>query len=50
MCAFANAEGGYLIIGISDDNGCASELCGIDIPDDDLDKFELDRRNDLMWC
>lgn len=48
VCAFANAEGGYLIIGISDDNGCASELCGIDIPDDDLDKFELDRRNDLM--
>ncbi len=47
VCAFANAEGGYLIIGISDDNGCASELCGIDIPDGDLDKFELDRRNDL---
>ncbi len=48
VCAFANAEGGYLIIGISDDNGCASELCGINIPNDDLDKFELDRRNDLM--
>ena len=48
VCAFANAEGGYLIIVISDDNGCASELCGIDIPDNDLDKFELDRRNDLM--
>lgn len=48
VCAFANAEGGYLIIGISNDNGCASELCGINIPNDDLDKFELDRRNDLM--
>lgn len=47
VCAFANAEGGYLIYGISDDNGCASELCGVDIPNDDTDKFELDRRNDL---
>ena len=48
VCAFANAEGGYLIFGISDDNGCASELCGIDIPDNNSDKFELDRRNDLV--
>lgn len=48
VCAFANAEGGYLIFGISDDNGCASELCGINILNDDTDKFELDRRNDLM--
>ncbi|SFW22546.1 AlbA family DNA-binding domain-containing protein [Ruminococcus flavefaciens] len=47
VCAFANAEGGYLVFGISDDNGCASELCGIDIPNDNTDKFELDRRNDL---
>lgn len=47
VCAFANAEGGYLILGISDDNGCASELCGIEIPNNDTDKFELDRRNDL---
>ena len=23
ICAFANAEGGYLIYGISDNNGCA---------------------------
>ena len=47
VCAFANAEGGYLIFGISDDNGCAAELCGVDIPNDNTDKFELDRRNDL---
>ncbi|MBR5681675.1 MAG: ATP-binding protein [Ruminococcus sp.] len=47
VCAFANAEGGYLIFGISDKNGCASEICGIDIPNNNTDKFELDRRNDL---
>lgn len=47
VCAFANAEGGYLIFGISDNNGCASEICGIDIPNNNTDKFELDRRNDL---
>ena len=48
VCSFANAEGGYLIFGVSDNNGCASELIGIDIPNDDIDRFELDRRNDLM--
>lgn len=47
VCAFANAEGGYLIFGISDENGCAKEIIGIDIPDDNTDKFELDRRNNL---
>lgn len=47
VCSFANAEGGYLIFGISDENGCAKEIIGIDIPDDNTDKFELDRRNNL---
>lgn len=47
ICAFANAEGGYLIYGISDNNGCASKLIGITIENDDTDRFELDRRNDL---
>lgn len=47
VCAFANAEGGYLIFGISDENGCAKEIIGIDIPDDNTDKFELERRNNL---
>lgn len=47
ICSFANSEGGFLIFGISDDNGCASELIGIEIPDDNTDKFELDRRNNL---
>ena len=48
VCAFANSEGGYLIFGVSDENGCASEIPGIDIPNDDTDRFELDRRNNLM--
>lgn len=47
VCAFANAEGGYLIFGVSDKNGCAEEIEGIEIPNDDTDKFELDRRNNL---
>lgn len=47
VCAFANTEGGYLIFGIRDENGCAKEIIGIDIPDDNTDKFELDRRNNL---
>ena len=45
VCSFANAEGGYLIFGVSDIDGCASELVGIDI--ENTDKFELDRRNNL---
>lgn len=47
ICAFANSEGGYLIFGISDENGCAEEFVGVEIPDDNTDKFELDRRNNL---
>ena len=47
VCSFANADGGYLIYGISDDNGCASALVGIDIPNDNTDRFELERRNNL---
>ena len=47
VCSFANAEGGYLIFGISDKKGCASSIDGIEIPNNDTDKFELDRRNDL---
>ena len=47
VCAFANAEGGYLIYGVCDDKGCASEIVGLDIPDDNTDRFEMERRNDL---
>ena len=44
VCSFANADGGYLIYGIAEDNGCASSIIGIDIPDDDTDKFKLLQR------
>ncbi len=47
VCSFANTDGGYLIYGISEQNGCATEIEGIDIPNDNIDRFELDRRNDL---
>ena len=47
ICSFANADGGYLIYGIAEHDGCASSIIGIDIPSDDTDKFELCRRNEL---
>ena len=43
----AHADGGYLIFGVSDENGYASDIPGIEVPDDDTDKFELARRNNL---
>lgn len=46
VCAFANSEGGYLIYGISEKDGVAEEILGIDVPK--TDKFELERRNNLM--
>lgn len=46
VCAFANAEGGFLIYGVADKEGVASSITGIDI--DNPDKFELDIRNKLM--
>ena len=48
VCQFANADGGYLIYGIKDKKGLASEIVGIDIPRDNTDKFELDRKNNLV--
>lgn len=48
VCAFANADGGYLIYGVSDKMGLASELVGIEIPDNNTDKFELERKNNLQ--
>lgn len=47
VCAFANAGGGYLIYGISDVKGMAKEIVGIDIPNGNTDRFELDRKNNL---
>ncbi len=47
VCAFANANGGYIIYGIQDEKGMAKNIIGIDIPDNNTDKFELDRKNNL---
>ena len=47
ICAFANSDGGYLIFGVGEDKGVAHELIGVDIPDDNVDKFELERKNNL---
>ena len=47
VCAFANAEGGYLIYGISDnDDGIPESIVGVDIAPN-VDKFEMDLRNKL---
>lgn len=48
VCSFANAEGGYLVYGIEEKQGIVSDIVGISIPNDNTDKFELDRRNDLQ--
>lgn len=45
VCSFANADGGYLIFGISESAGVPSTIKGITISD--IDRFELDRRNEL---
>ena len=47
VCAFANSDGGYLMYGVGEDRGVAHELMGVDIPDNNVDKFELDRKNNL---
>lgn len=49
VCAFANANGGYLIFGIKEDGkGGVDELSGIDIADDNTDRFELNLKNYLQ--
>ena len=49
VCAFANSNGGYLLYGIREDgNGIPKELCGIELPDSNTDKFELSLKNWLQ--
>ena len=43
ICSFANAEGGFLIYGISERKGIASSILGVEIAN--CDKFENDVRN-----
>lgn len=46
VCSFANADGGYIFFGIGESSGAASILAGISISN--IDRFELDRRNELQ--
>ena len=48
VCSFANSEGGYLIFGISEKNGIATNIVGINIPNNNTDSFEQERRNNLL--
>lgn len=48
ICALANASGGYLFLGIAEEKGVPQYLCGIDIKDDNPDKFELRLKNYLQ--
>lgn len=48
VCQFANADGGYLIYGIKDKRGMASEIIGVKIPGNNPDRFELERKNNLV--
>ena len=45
VCSFANADGGYLIYGVKEDAGVPTVIVGVNI--DNVDRFELDRRNEL---
>ena len=44
ICAMANADGGYIFFGITEDNGLPSSRPGVDIPSNNTDKYELDLR------
>lgn len=45
ICSFANAEGGFIIYGVREEQGIPIEIKGVRI--DDTDKFELELRNKL---
>lgn len=47
VCAFANANGGYLIFGVQEEEGIPIELCGIEIKDNP-DRFEMRLKNYLQ--
>jgi len=41
VCAFANASGGDLILGVMTKDGAADMVCGVDLPDLDKEKQRL---------
>ena len=48
VCAFANANGGYLIFGVDEKKGIPTEIIGINIKNNNKDLFERDVRNYLQ--
>lgn len=48
VCAFANANSGYLIFGVKEKKGVPTELCGIEIKDNNPDRFEMRLKNYLQ--
>ena len=47
VCSFANAEGGYIIVGVTEEKGIPQELLGIDIPKGNTDAYKLKIRDKL---
>ncbi len=47
VCAFANANGGYLIFGIDEKKGVPSQIIGIRINNNSKDLFEREIKNYL---
>ncbi len=41
VCAFANASGGDLILGVQTKDGAADEVCGIEVDNPDEEKLRL---------
>lgn len=48
VCAFANANGGYLIFGVDEKKGIPTKIIGINIKNNNKDLFERDVRNYLQ--
>lgn len=49
VCAFANAEGGYIVWGVREKGGIPTEIPGITIRNDDTEHFENDLKNWLQY-
>lgn len=44
ICAMANADGGYIFLGIIEDNGVPYSMPGVDVSENNTDKYELELR------
>lgn len=47
VCSFANAEGGYIVVGVTEEKGIPQELSGIDILEENTEKYKLKIRDKL---